>query len=48
MRVLIVDDDLDSAESLAALLSATGHEVRVEVGAPAGVARRRPASTTTS
>jgi two-component system CheB/CheR fusion protein len=37
MRVLIVDDDLDSAENLAALLSAIGHEVRVEVGAPAGV-----------
>lgn len=36
MRILIVDDDLDSAESLAALLTATGHDVRVEVGAPAG------------
>ena len=36
MRILIVDDDLDSAESLASLLTATGHHVRVEVGARAG------------
>lgn len=45
MRILIVDDDLDSAESLAALLTATGHHVRVEVGARAGadaVATWRP------
>ena len=45
MRILIVDDDRDSAESLAALLTATGHDVRVEVGARAGadaVATWRP------
>ena len=45
MRILIVDDDLDSAENLAALLTATGHHVRVEVGARAGadaVATWRP------
>jgi DNA-binding response OmpR family regulator len=36
MRVLIVDDDLDSAEGLVTLLTATGHEVRLEVGAQAG------------
>jgi two-component system, chemotaxis family, CheB/CheR fusion protein len=36
MRILIVDDDLDSAASLAALLAATGHDVRVEAGARAG------------
>ena len=36
MRVLIVDDDLDSAESLVTLLTATGHDVRLEVGAHAG------------
>ena len=36
MRILIVDDDLASAESLTALLTATGHHVRVEVGARAG------------
>ncbi len=45
MRILIVDDDLDSAESLVALLTASGHDVRVEVGARAGadaVATWRP------
>jgi len=36
MKVLIVDDDLDSAESLVTLLTATGHDVRLEVGAHAG------------
>jgi CheY-like chemotaxis protein len=36
MRVLIVDDDIDSAESLVTLLTATGHDVRLEVGAHAG------------
>ena len=45
MRILIVDDDRDSAESLAALLTASGYQVRVEVGARAGadaVATWRP------
>ena len=45
MRILIVDDDLDSAANIAALLAATGHDVRVEAGAPAGadaVATWRP------
>jgi len=45
MRILIVDDDRDSAENLAALLTATGHDVRIEVGARAGsevVASWRP------
>ena len=36
MRVLIVDDDRNSADSLVALLTAMGHDVRVEVGARAG------------
>ena len=36
MRVLIVDDDIDSAGSLVTLLAATGHDVRLEVGAEAG------------
>jgi CheY-like chemotaxis protein len=36
MRILIVDDDLDSADNLAALLTAAGHQVRVEAGARAG------------
>ena len=36
MRILIVDDDLDSAANLAALLAATDHDVRVEAGARAG------------
>ena len=44
-RILIVDDDRDGAENLAALLTATGHDVRIEVGARAGsevVASWRP------
>ena len=36
MRILIVDDDLDSAANIAALLAATGNEVRVESGARSG------------
>ena len=36
MRVLIVDDDLDSADNLVALLTASGHDVRVEASARAG------------
>lgn len=36
MKVLIVDDDLDSAESLVSLLTAAGHDVRVEARARAG------------
>ena len=36
MRVLIVDDDLVSAEGLVTLLTAAGHDVRLEVGAHAG------------
>ena len=45
MRVLIVDDDLDSADNLMTLLTAAGHEVRVEASARAGadaVATWRP------
>ena len=45
MRVLIVDDNRDSAENLAALLTGAGHEVRLEAGARAGadaVATWRP------
>jgi len=36
MRILIVDDDRDSADSLVTLLAAAGHDVRVEVAARAG------------
>lgn len=36
MRVLIVDDDGDSAAGLAALLTTAGHDVRVEAAAHAG------------
>jgi DNA-binding response OmpR family regulator len=36
MRVLIVDDDSDSAAGLAALLTTAGHDVRVEAGARGG------------
>ena len=36
MRVLIVDDDRDSADNLVTLLAATGHDVRVETCARAG------------
>ena len=36
MRVLIVDDDRDGADSLVTLLAAAGHDVRVEVSARAG------------
>ncbi len=45
MRILIIDDDRDSADNLAALLVAAGHDVRVEAGARAGavaVATWRP------
>lgn len=37
MRVLIVDDDRDSADGLATLLKAAGHDVHVEPGAREGV-----------
>lgn len=37
MRVLIVDDDRDSADGLATLLTAAGHDVHVEAGAREGV-----------
>jgi DNA-binding response OmpR family regulator len=37
MRVLIVDDDRDSADGLATLLTTAGHDVKVEVDACAGV-----------
>ncbi|MGE5199279.1 MAG: response regulator [Rhodospirillaceae bacterium] len=36
MKVLIVDDDVFGADSLATLLTAAGHDVRVEAGARAG------------
>jgi CheY-like chemotaxis protein len=37
LRVLIVDDNVDGANSLAAMLQALGHQVRVEYDGPAGV-----------
>jgi DNA-binding response OmpR family regulator len=37
MRVLIVDDDRDSADGLATLLTTAGHDVKVEADACAGV-----------
>ena len=36
MRILIVDDDRDSAAHLETLLAAAGHDVRVEADARAG------------
>ncbi len=36
-RVLIVDDNLDAAESLAALLELSGHDVRTAFDGPAGL-----------
>ena len=36
MRILIVDDDRDSAEGLATVLTAAGHDVCVEMSARAG------------
>lgn len=36
MRILIVDDDLVSADSLVTLLTAAGNDVRVETSARAG------------
>ncbi|MDB5793126.1 MAG: hybrid sensor histidine kinase/response regulator [Massilia sp.] len=41
LRVLVVDDNLDAAESLAALLGALGHETRMEHDGPAGLAAAR-------
>ena len=38
LRILLVDDNEDAAESLALLLSLYGHEVRVEHGGVAGLA----------
>jgi CheY-like chemotaxis protein len=37
MRVLIIDDDRDSADGLASLLTAAGHDVHVVVGAREGL-----------
>jgi len=37
-RVLVVDDDEDTADGMAALLSASGHEVRVAHDGPAAIA----------
>jgi CheY-like chemotaxis protein len=37
LRVLIVDDNTDGANSLAAMLQALGNQVRVEYDGPAGV-----------
>ena len=36
MRILIVDDDRDSADHLVALLATAGHDVRVEADARVG------------
>jgi signal transduction histidine kinase/ActR/RegA family two-component response regulator len=37
LRVLVVDDNIDAADSLAALVQAIGHEVRVAYGGAAGL-----------
>ncbi|MET0983743.1 MAG: response regulator, partial [Telluria sp.] len=41
LRVLVVDDNLDAAESLVALLGALGHETRMAHDGPAGLALAR-------
>ncbi len=41
LRVLVVDDNLDAAESLAALLGALGHETRMAHDGPSGLAAAR-------
>jgi CheY-like chemotaxis protein len=41
LRVLVVDDNLDAAESLVALLGALGHETRMAHDGPAGLAAAR-------
>ena len=32
MRILVIDDDIDGADALAALLTQSGHDVRVAYG----------------
>jgi PAS domain S-box-containing protein len=41
LRVLVVDDNIDAAESLVALLGALGHETRMAHDGPAGLAAAR-------
>jgi CheY-like chemotaxis protein len=38
LRILAVDDNVDAADSLAALLNVQGHEVRVAYNGPSGIA----------
>lgn len=41
LRILVVDDNVDAAETLSLLLQASGHEVLVEFGALEGLERAR-------
>ena len=41
LRILVVDDNLDAAESLVAFLDALGHDTRIAHDGPAGLAQAR-------